>query len=190
MTHDKSGGLVILCDDGAHRYEEGRRTAFVPFDAPVRLFAASESGEVLVAFDQTDRSSRTAGALVLGDELKTLWEGSFSGTPRAVDCRGGSAALAMVAAGCAANMSVGIAAAVIMLGVIFVTRYMSLGIFAGALVCIAVSVVMLDEALMLRLVLFSAGLVLIKHIPALVRILRKTEPRLSFAEDITYKLDE
>lgn len=104
--------------------------------------------------------------------------------------RGGSAALAMVAAGCAANMSVGIAAAVIMLGVIFVTRYMSLGIFAGALVCIAVSVVMLDEALMLRLVLFSAGLVLIKHIPALVRILRKTEPRLSFAEDITYKLDE
>ena len=96
MTHDKSGGLVILCDDGAHRYEEGRRTAFVPFDAPVRLFAASESGEVLVAFDQTDRSSRTAGALVLGDELKTLWEGSFSGTPRAVDCRGGSAALLFV----------------------------------------------------------------------------------------------
>ena len=96
MTHDKSGGLVILCDDGAHRYEEGRRTAFVPFGAPVRLFAASESGEVLVAFDQTDRSSRTAGALVLGDELKTLWEGSFSGTPRAVDCRGGSAALLFV----------------------------------------------------------------------------------------------
>jgi len=93
MTHDKSGGLVILCDDGAYRYEDGQHTAFVPFDTPVRLFSAAESGEVLVAFDQTDRSSRTAGALVLGDRLKTLWQGSFSGTPRAVDCRGGSAAL-------------------------------------------------------------------------------------------------
>jgi len=104
--------------------------------------------------------------------------------------RGGSAALAMVVAGCGAGMSVGIAAAVVMLAVIAVSRYISLGVFAGAAIYAAISVVMLDESIMLRLALFTAALVLIKHIPAVIRVLRKTEPRIGFAEDITYKLDE
>ena len=104
--------------------------------------------------------------------------------------RGGSAALAMVVAGCAASMSVGIAAGLVMLGVIIVSRYVSLGVFAGAFVYAALSVVMLGESIMLRLAIFTAGLVLIKHIPAIIRVLRKHEPRIGFAEDITYKLDE
>lgn len=104
--------------------------------------------------------------------------------------RGGSAALAMVVAGCAASMSVGIAAGLVMLGVIIVSRYVSLGVFAGAFVYAALSVVMLGESIMLRLAIFTAGLVLIKHIPAIIRVLRKREPRIGFAEDITYKLDE
>lgn len=104
--------------------------------------------------------------------------------------RGGSAAIAMVVAGCGAGMSVGIAAGFVMLAVIAVSRYMSLGVFAGAAIYAAVSVVMLDESIMLRLALFTAVLVLIKHIPALVRVIRKSEPRLSFERDITYKLDE
>lgn len=104
--------------------------------------------------------------------------------------RGGSAAMAMLVAGCAMEMSVGIAAAVVMLGVIFLTRYMSLGVFAAAAVFAMLSVVMLDEQIMLRLALITAGLVLLRHIPAIIRVLRKKEPRLGFAEDITYKLDE
>lgn len=104
--------------------------------------------------------------------------------------RGGSAAMAMVVAGCAANMSVGIAAAVVMLGVIIVSRYMTLGIVAGAVVYLAVSAVMLDVQIIIRLAVFTALLVLIKHIPALIRVLNKRERRLSFREDITYKLDE
>ena len=96
----------------------------------------------------------------------------------------------MVVAGCGANMSVGIAAGVVMLGVIFVSRYMTLGIFAGAVVYAAISVVMLDGAIMLRLALFTALLVLIKHIPAVIRVLRKAERKIGFDEDITYKLDE
>ena len=104
--------------------------------------------------------------------------------------RGGCAALAMVVAGCAANMSVGIAAGVVMLGVIVVRRYVSLGVFAGAAVYAAISVVMLDVQIMLRLAVFTALLVLIKQIPAVIRVLRKSEPRLSFERDLTYKLDE
>lgn len=96
MTHDKSGGLVILCDDGVYRYDrQGALTASHPFSLPVRLFAAGEGGEVLVAFETADRSSRTTQALVLGDGLDPLWSGSLSGVPRALDCRGGTAALLM-----------------------------------------------------------------------------------------------
>jgi len=104
--------------------------------------------------------------------------------------RGGSAAMALVVAACAMEMSVGIAAGVVMIAVIVLTRYISLGVFAGAAICAVISVVMLDVTVMLRLALFTSGLVLIRHIPALIRVLGKKEPRLSFKEDITYKLDE
>ena len=77
-----------------------------------------------------------------------------------------------------------------MLAVIFLSRYISLGVFAGAAIVAVVAVLLVDDSLMMRLALFTAALVAIRHIPALIRILRRAEPRLSFAEDITYKLDE
>ena len=95
MTHDKSGGLVILCDDGADRWFDGERTHHYAFRLPVRLFSVRESGETLVAFESTDRSSRTTDILVLGDKLEQLWSGSFYGVPRALDCAGGTAGLLM-----------------------------------------------------------------------------------------------
>lgn len=95
MTHDKSGGLVIVCDDGVERYEDGKRTHRVAFDQPLRLFSAKEGGQVLLAFDRADRGSRATDALLLGDRLETLWSGSLDGTPRALDCRGGTAGILM-----------------------------------------------------------------------------------------------
>ena len=47
-----------------------------------------------------------------------------------------------------------------------------------------------DGDLVLRLLVFSAGLILFKHIPALIRIVQGREFRYSLEEDITYKLDE
>lgn len=104
--------------------------------------------------------------------------------------RGGNAAIALIVAACAVDMSAGIAAAVVMLGVIVGSRYISLGVFSGAAICAVVAVLLVDDSLLMRLIMFSAALVLIKHIPALIRILRRSEPRLGFAKDITYKLDE
>ena len=95
MTHDKSGGLVIVCDDGVERYEDGKRTHRVAFDQSLRLFSAKEGGQVLLAFDQADRGSRATRALLLGDKLETLWSGSLDGAPRALDCRGGTAGILM-----------------------------------------------------------------------------------------------
>ena len=104
--------------------------------------------------------------------------------------RGSHATVAMIAAGFAAGTSVGAAAMIAAAGVIVVTRYLSLGTVAGAVVLVMVSVLAVDDALILRLTLFTAALVLLKHIPALIRFVRRTEPRLSLEEDITYKLDE
>ena len=104
--------------------------------------------------------------------------------------RGSHATVAMIAAGFAAGTSVGAAAMIAAAGVIAVTRYLSLGTVAGAVVYAMVAVLAVDDSLMLRLALFTAGLVLLKHIPAMIRLFRRTEPRLSLKEDITYKLDE
>ena len=104
--------------------------------------------------------------------------------------RGSHATVAMIAAGFAAGTSVGAAAMIAAVGVIAVTRYLSLGTVAGAVVLVMVSVLAVDDSLILRLALFTAALVLVKHIPAMIRFVRRAEPRLSLKEDITYKLDE
>ena len=104
--------------------------------------------------------------------------------------RGSNAAVAMICAAFVAGNSVGIAAAVVTAGVIALTRYLSLGAVAGAVVYVMVAVLTVDDSLLLRLAIFTAGLVLLRHIPAMVRLVRGREPRLSLKEDITYKLDE
>jgi len=104
--------------------------------------------------------------------------------------RGSHATVAMIAAGFAVNTSVGAAAMMAAVGVIALTRYLSLGTLAGAVVYVMVSVLAVDDSLLLRLALFTAGLVFLRHIPSVIRLFRRTEPRLSLKEDITYKLDE
>jgi glycerol-3-phosphate acyltransferase PlsY len=104
--------------------------------------------------------------------------------------RGSHASVAMIVAASTAASSAGFAAAVVTAGVIALTRYLSLGTLAGMVVYVMVAVLAVDDSLLLRLALLTAGLVLVKHIPAIIRLFRGTEPRLSWKEDITYKLDE
>ena len=104
--------------------------------------------------------------------------------------RGSHASLAMIVAAFGVGTSVGAAVLIVVALAVGVTRYLSLGAVGGAVVYVMVAVLAVDDRLLLRLALFTAGLVLLRHIPALVRLIRRTEPRLSLKEDITYKLDE
>ena len=104
--------------------------------------------------------------------------------------RGSHASVAMIVAAFMVGTSVGAAAMIVTAGVIALTRYLSLGTAVGAVVYMMVSVLAVDDSLLLRLALMTAGLVLLRHIPAMIRLVRRTEPRLSLKEDITYKLDE
>ena len=139
-----------------------------------------------------------AGSLLLGIRGHADAGRAFAGFvlvlgrlwPALYGFRGSHASIAMIVAALCADSSVGIAAAVATAVVIGLSRYLSLGTIAGAVVYIMVAVLAVDDALLLRLALMTAGLVLFKHIPAMIRLVRRTEPRLSLKEDITYKLDE
>ena len=54
----------------------------------------------------------------------------------------------------------------------------------------ATGILVVDNEIALRLLIASAALVILRHLPALLRILRGQEPRFSFRRDLTYKLDE
>lgn len=106
------------------------------------------------------------------------------------DFKGSHAGIALVVGAFTLNSSVGGAALVILALVTWFGRYLSLGAVAAAAVAMMVSVLVVDEDLVLRLLAFSAGLILFRHIPALIRIVQGREFRFSLEEDITYKLDE
>lgn len=106
------------------------------------------------------------------------------------DFKGSHAGIALVVGAFTLNSSVGGAALVILALVTWFGRYLSLGAVAAAAVAMMVSVLVVDGDLVLRLLAFSAGLILFKHIPALIRIVQGREFRFSLEEDITYKLDE
>ena len=110
--------------------------------------------------------------------------------PLFYDFKGCHATVAVALTGMFAAPSVGIVAAVAGLGVTLLTRYLSLGALAAAASMAAVSVLLVDDSLIRSIILITAGLVFLRHIPSLIRLLRKKEPRLSFEEDISYKLDE
>ena len=104
--------------------------------------------------------------------------------------KGSHAGIALVVGAFTLNSSVGGAALVVLALVTWFGRYLSLGAVAAAAVAMMVSVLVVDGDLVLRLLVFSAGLILFRHIPALIRIVQGREFRFSLEEDITYKLDE
>ena len=110
--------------------------------------------------------------------------------PLFYDFKGSHATFCLILTGFFADVSVGITIAVAAAAVTFFSRYIALGTLAGALISIVVSVLMVDNELVLRLVLFTVALVFVKHIPSVSRMLNGKEWRLSFEEDITYKLDQ
>ena len=138
-------------------------------------------GSVLLGIRGHADAGRAFAGFVL--VLARLW-------PALYGFRGSDASIAFAVAAFAVEPSVGVAAAIIILAVTAATRYISLGTTVGAAASLLVAVLVIDDSLLLRLVLMTAGMVILRHIPSLVRLFRGTEPRLSFEKDITYKLDE
>lgn len=100
------------------------------------------------------------------------------------------AAVALSVAGLLISPSVGIATAAVCAAGIWFSRYLSLGTMIGAVLMIITSILVVENPLSMALLIGTAALVILRHLPSLLRINRGEEERLSFKEDLTYKLDE
>ena len=110
--------------------------------------------------------------------------------PLFYELRGGHAALCLVCTAMLTELSAGIVTLLILLVTIALTRYISVGTVVAALTYAVVTVMVVDESVIVRLAIFTALAIVLRHIPSIVRIFRGTEERLTGEEDITYKLDE
>lgn len=106
------------------------------------------------------------------------------------DMKGSSATLCLIVMGMFMDPSAGIASAVVAAAVTWFSRYISVGAVAGAAVLAITTALLVDDNLIVKIVIYTALMVLIKHIPAIIRVLNGKEERLSFRDDLTYKLDQ
>ena len=104
--------------------------------------------------------------------------------------RGSHASVCLAVSMFCVNSSLGIATGLLVLVVTLLSRYLSLGAIAGALGALLVTFLVVDGNLLRMLLVLTAAIVLVKNLPALRRISRKTEMRMSLEEDISYKFDE
>ena len=100
------------------------------------------------------------------------------------------ACVALAVAGLAISPSVGIAGAAVAAAAAWASKYFSLGALLEAVIVIITGILVVENEIAMRLLIASAALVILRHLPALLRILRGQEPRFSFRRDLTYKLDE
>ena len=106
------------------------------------------------------------------------------------DFKGSHASICLIVSAFAADISLGAAVLIVTAIATLTTKYLSLGAVIGALSYIVLGILIVDDSLILRLAIFTSALVIFKHLPALARVLNRTEPKLDFSNDITYKLDE
>lgn len=104
--------------------------------------------------------------------------------------KGSHASICMIVLGLMVNGSVGIPVALVVAAGVWFSRSVAMGTIIGAVIFVAASMLLVDNNLTMLLCIFAGVLILIKHIPAISRLLNGREERLSFEEDISYKFDE
>lgn len=109
--------------------------------------------------------------------------------PLFYDLKGSHAIICMLVVMAFVNFSGALAVLLFVVLGIWLTRYVSLGAVAGAAVMCIASLLLVDDPLVMKLALFAGLAVLVRHIPAVLRMLSGRETKLSFEEDISYKLD-
>ena len=105
------------------------------------------------------------------------------------DLKGSHAIICMLVVMTFVNFSGALAVLLFVALGIWLTKYVSLGAVAGAAVMCIASLLLVDDPLVMKLALFAGLAVLVRHIPAVSRMLSGRETKLSFEEDISYKLD-
>ena len=140
---------------------------------------------------------RIYGALLMGIKGQAAVGRAFAGFclvmgrlyPVFYDLKGSHAIICMLVVMAFVNFSGALAVLLFVVLGIWLTKYVSLGAVAGAAVMCIASLLLVDDPLVMKLALFAGLAVLVRHIPAVSRMLSGRETKLSFEEDISYKLD-
>lgn len=104
--------------------------------------------------------------------------------------RGSHASICLIMAAMLVDSSIGFAVLLTTAAVCWFGRYLSLGAIVGAVVLILAALLLINDGLIMTLSIFTGAVVLIRHVPAISRLLNGREEKLSFQEDISYKFDE
>ncbi len=104
--------------------------------------------------------------------------------------RGSHAIIPLIMMGFFVSPSIGALMLAAAIATLWFSRYYSLTALVCALLLAVTAVLMIDDPLTIKLSLMAGSLILLFHIPSIPRMLRRTEPRLSFEQDISYKFDE
>ena len=110
--------------------------------------------------------------------------------PYIYELKGSCALLCMIVASFCVSASVGAMIAVISAAVIIFTRYIPLGVVAGAFTEIVTSVLLIDDGITEKVCIITGIAVIVHAVPSITRILSGKEEKLSFKDDISYKFDE
>ena len=104
--------------------------------------------------------------------------------------RGCHGSVALIVVAFCVEGSVGVVTLLVVIVGTWLGKTYSMGAIAGAVTMIAVTVMVVDPRLILILTALIALLVLVRHIPAIRRMIRKEEEKISLEQDISYKFDE
>ena len=104
--------------------------------------------------------------------------------------KGSYASLALIVAGFCVRPSIGAFILIVFGGLMWFKRSISLATAVEAFLFIAVSMVLVENSLIMTLCIFTGTLTLIRDLPKLMNFFRGGEEKLSFKEDISYKFDQ
>jgi len=104
--------------------------------------------------------------------------------------RGNHAIVPIVLTAMFMRLPLGLTVMVLAVIAIWASKYLSLSAVISAVVLLGGAVMTVDGAMIIPVIAFLAGIVILKHIPALIRLSKGTEIKLNFDEDISYKFDE
>ncbi len=104
--------------------------------------------------------------------------------------RGGHGIVALIVTAFCVEFSIGLTILILVLAVIWFSRYLSLAVLTGAAVFLIAALLLVDDRLAMFLCIFISAVVIVKHLPAIPRLSSGKETKISFKEDINYKFDE
>ena len=138
-------------------------------------------GGVLLGFKgHADVGRAFAGfCLVLG----RLW-------PVYYELKGSCAVMPMIFSALFAGTSLGIVVLLLLLVTLAVSRHMPVAALVAGLVLAAASFLIVETKLCVYLLAFTGAALVVRHIPAVKKILEGKAEKLSFTEDLSYKFEE